>query len=105
MNQELADKRPGHRPQVDSAHAHIPKTDTLPRGVAAEPSPGRPMKLHHWLALIPFLLFLCGAPFAARVQPFVFGLPFFLAWTIGSVLATAAVMWLVFRLDPANGAP
>ncbi|MDM0079269.1 DUF3311 domain-containing protein [Variovorax sp. J31P179] len=63
------------------------------------------MKLHHWLAVIPFLLFLGGSLFAARVQPFVLGLPLFVAWTIGCVIATAAVMWLVFRLDPANRAP
>ncbi|MDM0033653.1 DUF3311 domain-containing protein [Variovorax sp. J22P271] len=63
------------------------------------------MKLHHWLAVIPFVLILCGSLFAARVRPFVFGLPFFVAWTIGCVIATAVVMWLVFRLDPANRAP
>lgn len=62
------------------------------------------MKLHHWLATLPFLLSLAGVLFANRVQPFVFGLPLFLAWTIGCVLATSLVMWLVFRLDPANRA-
>jgi len=60
------------------------------------------MKLHHWLATLPFLLALAGVLFANRVQPFVLGLPFFLAWIIGWVLLTSLVMWLVYRLDPAN---
>ncbi|HYP72379.1 MAG TPA: DUF3311 domain-containing protein [Variovorax sp.] len=62
------------------------------------------MKLHQWLMAIPILLNLCGVLVANRVTPFVCGLPFLVAWTVGAALATAAVMWLVFRLDPANRA-
>jgi hypothetical protein len=40
------------------------------------------------------------APFVAnRVEPFVLGLPFLLAFITGWVLVTSAVMALIFMLD------
>jgi 4-hydroxybenzoate polyprenyltransferase len=52
-----------------------------------------------WLALVPATAVLL-APFVAnRVEPRVFGLPFLLAFITGWVLATSAVMALIFVLD------
>jgi membrane protein implicated in regulation of membrane protease activity len=60
------------------------------------------MRLHRWLALLPVVHALAGVVLANRVRPFVLGLPFFMAWTIAGVLLAAAVMALIYRLDPAN---
>ncbi len=63
------------------------------------------MRLHHVLGLLPFLHATLGLVVANRVKPFVFGLPFFMAWIIGGVLLSALVMACVYRLDPANRGP
>jgi len=54
---------------------------------------------HRWLAALPALLILVGAPFANRVHRLVLGLPFLLLWIVGCVLLTSAVMALVGSLD------
>jgi 4-hydroxybenzoate polyprenyltransferase len=54
---------------------------------------------HRWLAALPAALMLGGVPFANRVEPYVLGLPFLLAWIVGCVLLTAPVMALVRVLD------
>lgn len=61
-----------------------------------------PSRRHRWLALLPVLHALAGVTVANRVQPFVLGLPFFMAWTIAGMLLTALVMAAIYRLDPAN---
>jgi len=55
-----------------------------------------------WLAAIPVVLAIGGVAIANRVTPFIFGMPFFMAWVVGSVLITSLVMWMVYLLDPAN---
>lgn len=55
-----------------------------------------------WLAAIPVVLAIGGVVIANRVTPFIFGMPFFMAWVVGSVLVTSLVMWIIYRLDPAN---
>ena len=55
-----------------------------------------------WLALLPFIGILGGIVFANRVTPYVFGLPFILAWLVMWVLGTAAVMGIIYLADPAN---
>ena len=57
-----------------------------------------------WLALLPFLAILVGTPFLNRVTPLVLGFPLILAWLVFWVVATAAIMALVYRSDPANHA-
>jgi len=66
----------------------------------------RRVPLHRWLATLPGLLILFGAPFANRVHARVLGMPFLLAWIVGCVLLTSVVMAIVRRLDdrPAPGA-
>ncbi|MCY8213342.1 DUF3311 domain-containing protein [Bacillus spizizenii] len=54
------------------------------------------MKLIHVLAALPFIGILLGIPFANKVTPYVFGMPFILAYI---------VMWLmaiVYVLDKEN---
>nr|WP_297386557.1 DUF3311 domain-containing protein [uncultured Roseateles sp.] len=58
-----------------------------------------PSRRHRWLALLPVLHALAGVTVANRVQPFVLGLPFFMAWTIAGMLLTALVMAAIYRLD------
>ena len=57
-----------------------------------------------WLALLPFLGMLGGPFFLNQVTPFVFGLPLLLAWQVFCVIATSAVMGLIYLTDPANRA-
>jgi hypothetical protein len=60
------------------------------------------MRMVRWLALLPFLAMLVGPFFVNRVTPFVFGMPFLLAWFVAWNLMTAAIMAVIFRFDPAN---
>jgi len=59
----------------------------------------RRVPLHRWLAAIPPLFILVGAPFANRVHRLVMGLPFLLLWMVLGVLLTSGVMALVGALD------
>lgn len=58
---------------------------------------------YHLLALLPPLGMLGGLPFANRVYPLVLGLPFLVAWFVGWVIATAAIMALILWRDRVNG--
>jgi uncharacterized protein DUF3311 len=62
----------------------------------------RRIPLHRWLAALPGILILVGAPFANRFHPTVLGLPLLLAWIVGCVLLTSAIMALVRWLDDAR---
>ena len=62
----------------------------------------RRIPLHRWLAALPGLLILVGAPFANRFHPTVLGLPLLLAWIVGCVLLTSAIMAIVRWLDDAR---
>ena len=55
-----------------------------------------------WLAALPFLGILVGVAFVNRVEPYVLGMPFVLAWIVGWVVAGSALMAVVYALDPAN---
>ncbi len=60
------------------------------------------MRSLRWLALLPFLGML-GGPFVLnRVEPFVLGMPLLLAWLVFCVLATSAIMGLIYLTDPDN---
>jgi len=54
------------------------------------------------LALIPVCAIIFGVNFFNRFDPTVFGIPLVLAWQIGCVLLTSAIMALIYKLDPAN---
>lgn len=51
------------------------------------------------VALVPVLALTAGIPFANRLEPRVFGLPFLLAWIVAWILLTPVFMALVHRLD------
>lgn len=63
------------------------------------------MRHLRWLAVLPFLGMLVGPYFLNRVEPFILGLPFLLAWLVFCVLATSAIMALIYFTDPQNRAP
>jgi pilus assembly protein TadC len=60
------------------------------------------MKIHQLLALIPFIGLLGGVPFANKVTPYVFGMPFVLFYIVLWVVLTSGIMAIVFKLDPSN---
>jgi hypothetical protein len=46
---------------------------------------------------------MLGGPFFLnRVTPYVFGMPFLLAWLVASILLSTAIMAVIYRLDPDN---
>jgi len=55
-----------------------------------------------WLAVIPVLGILVFVGFANRVTPFVFGLPFLFFYVVAWIVITAAIMAIIYSLDPAN---
>jgi hypothetical protein len=63
------------------------------------------MRHLRWLAALPFLGMLVGPFFLNRVEPYVLGLPFLLAWLVGCVVATSAIMALIYATDPDNRGP
>lgn len=60
------------------------------------------MRRYRWLAVLPTLGMLGGIPFANRVRPYIFGLPFLLAWIVAWVILTSLIMGLIFTLDNAR---
>ena len=54
------------------------------------------------LAALPFIGILLGVPFVNRTEPLVLGMPLVLAWIVMWVVLAAAIMGIVYRLDPAN---
>jgi hypothetical protein len=61
------------------------------------------MKGIGWLAILPFIGMFAGPVFHNSVTPFIFGMPFILAWIVIWVLISSTVMAIIFRLDPAGG--
>lgn len=60
------------------------------------------MRWYRWLAIVPAIGMLGGVPFANRVAPYVFGLPFLLFWVTAWVVMTAVVMGIIYALDRAR---
>lgn len=58
-----------------------------------------------WLAALPFLGMLIGPFFLNRVEPYILGLPFLLAWLVLCVIATSVVMAILYATDPQNRVP
>jgi hypothetical protein len=63
---------------------------------------GQEWHAYHALALLPTIGMLGGLPFANRVYPLVLGLPFLMAWIVGWVIATSALMACILMLDRAR---
>lgn len=62
------------------------------------------MALTKYLAALPFLGILVGAPFLKHATPMILGLPPLLAWIVLWIFLTAAIMAIIYRCDPANRA-
>ena len=54
---------------------------------------------YHLFALLPAIGFLAGASVANRLEPYVLGLPFVLFWIVAWVIATSAIMGMIWALD------
>ena len=63
------------------------------------PEPAPPLRRFHLLAALPAVGMLGGLPFANRVEPYVLGLPFLLAWIVGWIVMTSVVLGVIYRLD------
>lgn len=63
------------------------------------------MRSIHVLGAVPFLAILVIPAFVNRVTPFIFGVPFLLAWLIFCVFLTSGVMGLIYLMDDTNRAP
>ncbi len=70
--------------------------------MAASAAPDRTRFLRIALASLPFIGILGGAGLANRTEPFVLGLPFLMAWIVLWVVASSAIMAVIFALDPVN---
>ncbi len=80
--------------------------DSLPeRPDPAAPEVDRTRILRVVLASLPFIGILGGAGLANRTEPFVLGLPFLMAYIVLWVIASSAIMAIIYALDPANRGP
>ena len=50
-------------------------------------------------ALVPVVMLTVAIPFANRVEPRIFGLPFLLAWIVFWIFATPVFLGIVARLE------
>ncbi|MBJ7896061.1 DUF3311 domain-containing protein [Bacillus atrophaeus] len=60
------------------------------------------MKLIHVLAALPFIGILFGIQFVNKVTPYLFGMPFILAYIVMWALLTSVLMTIVYVLDKEN---
>ena len=54
---------------------------------------------YRWLAVVPPLSILVGAPLANGVHRYFLGLPFILFWIVACVLLTSATLGVIAALD------
>jgi DMSO/TMAO reductase YedYZ heme-binding membrane subunit len=66
-----------------------------------EPPPLPTTRLSIVLATVPVLALTAGIPFANRLEPRIFGLPFLLAYIVAWILLTPAFLTTVYALDRA----
>ena len=58
------------------------------------------MKRVGWLAVIPFIGMCAGPVIHNSATPFIFGMPFILAWMVAWVFLTSLIMSVIYWLDP-----
>lgn len=49
-------------------------------------------------AAIPVFALVGGLPFANRLEPVLFGMPFLLTWILGWVALTPAFLWVAYQV-------
>ncbi|WP_088810914.1 MULTISPECIES: DUF3311 domain-containing protein [Listeria] len=52
-----------------------------------------------WLLIIPFLFILGGIPFANRIYPLIFGIPFVLAYIAAGVILSSIILFLLYKWE------
>lgn len=57
------------------------------------------MKKIYLLGAVPPAVNVVGACLSQSARPYIAGMPFMLAWVVGSVLLTAVVMQLIYWVD------
>ncbi|SFF17830.1 Protein of unknown function [Bacillus sp. OV194] len=60
------------------------------------------MKSIKLLLFLPFIGVLGFMPLANRIEPFVLGMPFLLFWIVSWMVLSAAILMIVYKLDPDN---
>jgi hypothetical protein len=58
--------------------------------------------MKYLLALLPVFGVFLGATVFNRVTPFIFGMPVFFAWTLFNVVMMSVIMFVIYKIDPAN---
>ncbi|WP_286137210.1 DUF3311 domain-containing protein [Bacillus sp. 7894-2] len=59
-------------------------------------------KYSQLLLLIPFIGMCVLLPAANRIEPYILGLPFLLFWIAVWMILSSVILFIVYRLDPAN---
>ena len=62
------------------------------------PKRGGPALLPIAIALLPVLALTAAIPLVNRLEPYILGLPFLLAWIVGWIILTPVCMFAVHRL-------
>jgi len=62
-------------------------------------------KLALILGAIPFITLVFALPLVNRIYPLVLGLPFILAWILGWVILTPAILWAAYLLEKKYNLP
>ncbi len=79
------------------------RAKTLKRPAMDDEDAKRPSGQSYALAIVPTLALTCGIPFANRVDPRIFGLPFLLGYIVLWILATPLFMYAAFRAMRVRG--
>ena len=58
--------------------------------------------MKYLLALLPVFGVFLGATVFNRVSPFIFGMPVFFAWTLFNVVMMSVIIFVIYKIDPAN---
>ncbi|WP_312886206.1 DUF3311 domain-containing protein [Bacillus sp. NTK034] len=59
-------------------------------------------KYSQLLLLIPFIGMCVLLPAANRIEPYILGLPFLLFWIAVWMILSSVILFIVYKLDPAN---
>lgn len=55
------------------------------------------------LIAIPFILMLAAIPFANRIHPIIFGLPFLHFWLFLGMIITPICTYVIYRIQKSEG--
>jgi polyferredoxin len=52
-----------------------------------------------WLGIIPFIAMVLAAPLVNRVEPRIFGMPFFLGWLVIWTVLSSVLLFIVYVVE------